>query len=128
MVKTKLEKKEYQSKWYIKNREKIKNRSKVYYNIHRKESIYKNKKWRENHPQKTKLFRTENQKRYIKKYPDKVRAHRIANKKIKITEGFLCEICKKEKAKHKHHPDYSKPLEVVLVCIKCHNKLHNEGN
>jgi len=59
-------------------------------------------------------------------YPEKYFAQCKALKEIKIVKGTQCEICKKELAKDRHHKDYSKPLEVVLCCRKCHYKL-NEG-
>jgi hypothetical protein len=34
-----------------------------------------------------------------------------------------CVSCGAEKAE-KHHPDYSKPMEVVWLCRRCHVKLH----
>ena len=36
-----------------------------------------------------------------------------------------CADCGGEKAQ-KHHPNYSKPLEVVWLCRKCHLKRHIE--
>ena len=36
-----------------------------------------------------------------------------------------CEKCgDSERKLCKHHPDYSKPLEVEWVCYPCHRKLH----
>ena len=34
-----------------------------------------------------------------------------------------CEDCGKQ-AQHKHHEDYSKPLEVSYLCAKCHKARH----
>ena len=28
--------------------------------------------------------------------------------------------------KHRHHPDYTKPLEVELLCVSCHHQRHKE--
>lgn len=28
--------------------------------------------------------------------------------------------------KHRHHPDYNKPLEIELLCRRCHNARHKE--
>ena len=56
------------------------------------------------------------------KYSDKIQAGRIAqNIKLK----GLCERCGKNPAQHRHHPDYSKPSEVQLVCTKCHGEIHS---
>jgi hypothetical protein len=34
-----------------------------------------------------------------------------------------CAICAEPKV-HAHHKDYSKPLDVVWLCAKCHHRLH----
>jgi ribosomal protein S27AE len=34
-----------------------------------------------------------------------------------------CLFCGEEKV-HAHHRDYSKPLDVIWLCPKCHNRLH----
>jgi hypothetical protein len=36
-----------------------------------------------------------------------------------------CRQCGNPKAQ-KHHPDYSKPLEVVWLCRECHLALHSQ--
>jgi hypothetical protein len=38
----------------------------------------------------------------------------------------VCEVCGKHETTQSHHPDYSKPLEVVGCCRDCHNQLDNE--
>ena len=109
-----------------KYREKYKDRIKLY-----QEGYYENNKQKIKKIQQKKYQINKNSikqkiKKYKKKYPEKIKAHNIANRGIKIPEGQLCVICKKRLAKHKHHNDYDKPLEVLFVCVKCHWRLHNE--
>lgn len=45
-----------------------------------------------------------------------------------IIKPDCCEKCGNETIKrnlHGHHYDYSKPLEVIWLCAKCHWELHN---
>lgn len=67
----------------------------------------------------------ENMKKMYKLYPE----HQQARMKVyqAIKRGKLsklpCRICGEVKAQA-HHNDYSKPLEVVWLCIKHHKELH----
>lgn len=40
-----------------------------------------------------------------------------------IPKGQLCQQCKKRPAVERHHEDYNKPVDVLLVCRPCHVKL-----
>src|ERR1700677_3601260 len=44
-----------------------------------------------------------------------------------VKKGILvpkpCEKCGNQKA-HKHHADYSKPLDVIWLCAACHKRAH----
>lgn len=57
---------------------------------------------------------------------DKYRAHRLLNKLIKegMIKRMTCEIC--GKTGNGHHPDYSKPVEVVWLCRKHHAELNRK--
>lgn len=41
-----------------------------------------------------------------------------------IQKPSRCVICLEEGQIQGHHPDYSKPLEVMWLCVKCHAKIH----
>ena len=60
-------------------------------------------------------------KKYYRKYPERQRARGLALKKIPLAER--CQICG-EKAYERHHIDYSKPLDVMFLCVKCHKTVH----
>ena len=38
-----------------------------------------------------------------------------------------CEHCDSVDSLHMHHPDYSKPLEVITLCVNCHEIEHHGG-
>lgn len=45
-----------------------------------------------------------------------------------LTRPILCEKCGVQKKLEAHHEDYNKPLEVVWLCVECHNNRHKEIN
>lgn len=57
--------------------------------------------------------------------PEKSRARDLVFRAIK--DGKIlrkpCEHCGKEPA-HAHHADYSKPLDVTFLCVRCHHNEH----
>jgi hypothetical protein len=58
----------------------------------------------------------------------RVRANGLVNKRIKL--GHLkrpdrCERCGERSRTDGHHPDYSRPLDVVFLCRSCHMRLHS---
>lgn len=64
---------------------------------------------------------------YKKKYPMKYAAHLIFGNAIrdgKIVKQTFCSECGSNKQIHGHHDDYTKPLEVRWLCIKCHVAWH----
>ncbi len=46
----------------------------------------------------------------------------VRNGKLPRPDTLKCSYCPTQ-AKEYHHPDYSKPLYVLPVCIKCHKKI-----
>ncbi len=58
---------------------------------------------------------------------DKSKAHSLLHQAIKRDEIIRPNRCSKcgEKGKIEgHHPDYSKPLQVIWLCSQCHRKYH----
>jgi hypothetical protein len=65
-----------------------------------------------------------NAKRWKKEHPDGFRAHNAANNALhsgKIIRRSSCEVCGSTRGRiHKHHADYSRPLDIVWLCARCH--------
>jgi len=78
------------------------------------------KRWRAKH-------HTEQNRLYIKKYPEKRKAQNAvihALRDGRLIRPNACSKCGKVCKPEGHHPDYSKPLEVVWVCPLCHKGIH----
>lgn len=61
-----------------------------------------------------------------KKHPEKARAHSILNAAVRAKK-ITKTPCKCGKLKVEgHHEDYSKPLEVIWLCRKCHGLIHRK--
>ena len=61
-----------------------------------------------------------------KNNPDKRKARDAVNHAItagKLIRPSTCESCKEKKFVEGHHKDYSKPLDVDWLCLKCHREL-----
>jgi|SRR6267142_4698327 len=65
-----------------------------------------------------------------KKHPEKRSAHHTAYRAVKnglLHRVVTCESCGVVPSViHKHHPDYTKPLEVDWLCPLCHGKRHRK--
>ena len=87
--------------------------------------------WREQNPNYSSTYKKEHReknrlpnKKYRKLYPEKIKAH-VLSRKIPLKSH--CEKCNTTENLQKHHPDYSKPLEVITLCRKCHIEAHYLG-
>jgi len=127
-LKNKNERKAY----YIKNRDKINEHKRLYRLTHKEQIKLYNcstshllslKHYRNS--EKGKKAACKHRKKWINLNGFKVIAQRKAKYHIKL-DGKVCELCKINRAEHRHHEDYSKPLDVVLLCRTCHNKIHYE--
>ena len=73
-------------------------------------------------------------KKYRESFPEKYKAHTAVGNAVR--SGFLIkpEICPscgeitRSKEMHGHHKDYSYPLDVDWLCVRCHAKSHPRGD
>lgn len=81
------------------------------------------KRWMKRHPG----YKTLVMRRYAAANPEKRKAQRSANKAVRqgrLIRPNQCSSCGKSCVPEGHHPDYSKRLEVIWVCIECHREIH----
>lgn len=77
-------------------------------------------KWKKNHMDKEREY----QKRYADNNPLKIKAHQLSRKIELIKE--ICKLCGSIKNLEFHHQDYSHPLDVIVLCRKCHKSFHRD--
>lgn len=63
-----------------------------------------------------------NQILHRNRYNSRQKLHSSKNRGV-VTPPEYCSMCGLKTGLEAHHPDYSKPLEVVWVCHECHNSL-----
>jgi hypothetical protein len=88
-----------------------------------------NEEWRIQNPEKVKEYARKGAKISRIKWPERNAARKMVSGAL--TLGILirpttCSLCLKECKPEGHHPDYSKPLEVIWLCRGCHNKEHGK--
>jgi hypothetical protein len=77
------------------------------------------KAWKAAHPQTRKMAK--------QRYPQQMAARAAVNNAVqwgRIIKPTICETCKTTACLDGHHPDYSKPLDVVWLCKPCHATIH----
>ncbi len=76
-----------------------------------------------------KEYRRMLKKAWREKNPAKDRASQTLRNAVargKMKRSTVCEVCGLGGKIHGHHPDYSKPLEVQWLCIRCHERAHHD--
>ena len=65
----------------------------------------------------------------LKLDPLKLRARELLSYAVrsgKLVRPKKCQKCLKKHYVQAHHEDYSKPLDVIWLCISCHGKVHRK--
>jgi len=116
--------KEITAKYIEKNKEKVKESHKRY--SHKPENKEKRRIWTRNYRKTERgrlLQKLSNERRAVQ-----IKANMLINDKIKsgtIKRGN-CIMCGLPNAQA-HHPDYSKPLDIVWLCVKHHTDVHKNN-
>ena len=85
-------------------------------------------KYRQNLMREDKEKRKIRIKRYLKNNIElrkKYNARMLARHKISLKDKS-CVKCGSKESLHRHHEDYNKPLEVMILCEVCHRNIHGQ--
>lgn len=123
-------KKKYVAEWQKRNKDRNNAKCRRWYERNlekaREMSLVATKKYHQTENGRKK--RTQRGTDWEKKNPEKRSAHdraMYAVKTGKLVRPSSCEKCCVVCKPHAHHEDYSKPLDVVWLCAKCHFYLHH---
>lgn len=78
-----------------------------------------NRAYAKRHPQK----QIQINRRWSARNPEKINAQIYARN---IPLASNCQRCNTTERLERHHPDYSKPGEIITLCHSCHSQLHTE--
>ena len=124
--------KKYQAQWQKQNRERRLQQSREWYERNlekaREMSLAATRKYLKTENGRKKVNKRASE--WDRKNPEKRRAHDRAMYAVetgKLIRPDICSSCHKECKPHAHHEDYSKPLDVIWLCSRCHFLLHHKS-
>lgn len=87
-------------------------------------SKYEKNRYKQNENRRKRL--TKSAKEWRLRYPEAYKAQTAVGNALR--DGKIikepCSFCNSTSNVHAHHNDYSKPLDVVWLCAKCHHRIH----
>lgn len=121
----------YLKNYYLNNKERIKKQKADWYRKNRERLIIKDDEYKRKNKDKINEVRKfyPSYINHIKRrdpFKTKVRDQLTYAVKIGKIKRLPCEICGEVKSQS-HHPDYSKPFEVVWLCAKHHAEAHKDA-
>lgn len=124
--------KEYRKNWVKNNKQKVYENHKRY--RERNILLWKILNWEYYKKNKKRIL--ENGKKWAKENQDKIRAYKSkpeeilkqkardkSKEKISLIDK-KCEFCGEKIKLQRHHPDYNKPFDIIILCVKCHTEWH----
>jgi len=113
-------------KYGQKNKEKVKIKSRKHYEQNKSKRNIQIKEWQ--HSEKGRISACIRDKHMRNKFPEKYHARLEVNKALKRGDLIKqpCSICGNG-VSQAHHPDYSKPLNIIWLCDMHHKEIHRKG-
>lgn len=116
-------------RWYLENRLKVLGKINTYRAKNKEAIKERRKKWQEKDSYK--ISRTKSAKRMRIKYRQKYLAWALLSQAVltkKVAKSDICAMCLNGNTRiEAHHEDYSRPLDVVWLCVACHKDIHKKG-
>jgi len=124
---------------YSREAEKIKERSRRFYQNNKEKRLQYISNWIKENPDKHRNYvlkysktkagleaRIKSNRKHMESNPHIVAVWKVTQKALK--EGLIqldssCKYCGRTTSLTPHHPDYSKPLDIETVCRKCHGRI-----
>jgi hypothetical protein len=113
------------------HRELLRLKARLYSESRREILAFKAREYGRLHKEERKAYRLKNRERAnilrrasYHRLPIHRRADSLAEDHVPL--GKVCGSCGSVENLERHHPDYTKPFEVLTLCRPCHKKLHSK--